>query len=103
MQLKLGRQEELIEQTAKILSDITNYTSIVLKPELSKVLIKKVQIMPIDGEFVLLIVVTNSGIIRDTIVRFPEGVEPSYLKKFQICLQSVSETRVFRDKFPSNT
>lgn len=91
--IKTRQTEELIEQTAKILSDITNYTSIVLKPELSKVLIKKVQIMPIDGEFALLIVVTNSGIIRDTIVRFPEGVEPSYLEKVSNML-----TECFRDK-----
>ncbi len=79
--IKTQHTEEIIGQTAKILSDITNYTSVVLKPQLSKVLIKRVQIMPIDGEFALLIVVTNSGIIRDTIIRFSEEVEPSYLER----------------------
>lgn len=91
--IKTEQIEEIIAQTAKILSDITNYTSIVLKPELSKVLIKKIKIMPIDEEFALLIVVTNSGIIRDTIVRFPEGVESSYLEKISNML-----TERFSDK-----
>ena len=79
--IKAMQTEEIISQTAKILSDMTNYTSVVLKPQLSKVLIKKLQIIPLDNEFALLVVVTNSAIIRDAIIRIPEGVEPGYLER----------------------
>lgn len=79
--IKANQTEEIISQTAKILSDMTNYTSVVLKPQLSKVLIRRLQIIPLDDEFALLVVVTNSGIIRDAIVKIPAGIEKSELER----------------------
>lgn len=92
---KARQTEEIISQTAKILSDMTNYTSVVLKPQLSKVLIKRIQIIPLDNEFALLVVVTNSAIIRDAIIRFPKGVEPSYLEKISNMLTERFKNKSF--------
>jgi heat-inducible transcriptional repressor len=63
--------EQVIFQTSKILSDITNYTAVVLGPKLSSVLVKHIQLVPIDNRFALLMVVTNTGIVRDAMIPIP--------------------------------
>jgi heat-inducible transcriptional repressor len=71
--------EQVIFHTAKMLSEMTNYTSIALAPQLSKVLIKHIQLVPVDREFALLVVVTSSGILKDTLISIPEGMDGDYL------------------------
>ncbi|SFP79366.1 heat-inducible transcriptional repressor HrcA [Caldicoprobacter faecalis] len=73
--------EKVIEQVARILSDITNYTSVVLGPQLNKVLIKRIELIPVDRQYALLLVVTSAGIIKDTIIRIPADVDSGYLNR----------------------
>ncbi|MFU0799709.1 MAG: heat-inducible transcriptional repressor HrcA [Xylanivirga thermophila] len=78
---KNSQLEDIISQTARVISDITDYTSVVLRPQLNKILIKRIQLIPIDQAYGLLVVVTDSGIIRDSVIRLPEGIEPGYLDR----------------------
>ena len=71
--------EQIIFHTAKILSEITNYTSIAMAPQLSKVMIRHIQLVPVDDGFALLVIVTSSGILKDTLIRIPEGIDSDYL------------------------
>nr|MBO2494215.1 heat-inducible transcription repressor HrcA [Clostridia bacterium] len=85
--------EKIIEQVAKVLSDITNYTSVVLGPQLNKILIKRIQLIPVEGQYTLLVVVTSAGIIKDTIIRVPADIDPGYLDRVSNML-----TEHYRDK-----
>ena len=85
--------EQIIFQTSKILSDITNYTAVVLGPKLSRVLVKHIQLVPIDNHFALLMVVTNTGIVRDAMITIPPGVGVEYLTRISNLLN-----HLYRDK-----
>lgn len=85
--------EQVIFQTSKILSDITNYTAVVLGPKLNRISVKHIQLMPIDSRYALLVVVTNTGIVRDAIISIPEGVGEDYLNKVSNMLGDL-----FKDK-----
>ncbi|MGI6112897.1 MAG: heat-inducible transcriptional repressor HrcA [Mahellales bacterium] len=78
---KLEETEKVIIQTAKVLSDLTNYTSLVLSPQLNKVVIRRIQLVAIDKGLALVVVVTSAGIVKDSIIRIPETVEPGDLEK----------------------
>jgi len=78
---RLLQIEEVIFQTAKILSDITHYTSIAMAPQLDKVAIKHIQLVPVDKGFALLVVVTNSVILKDTLISIPEDISSEDLFK----------------------
>ena len=53
--LNVGRIEYLMQQTAKALAILTNYTTIVTEPKSTKIRIKHIQLVPIDKNTVVLI------------------------------------------------
>lgn len=87
--------EKIIEQVAKILSDITSYTSVVLGPRLNKVLIRHIELIPVDGQYALLLVVTSAGIIKDTIIRIPGDIDAGYLKRISNMLTAHYHNKTF--------
>ncbi len=78
---KADEVEEIIKQTAWVLSNMTKYTSIVLSPQLHAVRIKHVQLVPVSEGKALCVIVTDAGIVRDSIVRVPHGVAVEELEK----------------------
>jgi len=92
---KTRQIEQIIFQTAKILSDITNYTSVVLTPQLNKVLIKHIQLVPLNSTCALLVIVTSSGIIKDAIVDIPEDISSEYLNRISNMLTSIYKGKSF--------
>ncbi|NLI61091.1 MAG: heat-inducible transcription repressor HrcA [Clostridiales bacterium] len=89
--------EQIIFQTSRILSTITNYTAVVLEPKLNEVLIKHIQLVPIDRRCALLVVVTNTGIARDTIIRISEGVDSDYLYRISNMLNQLYKDKSLDD------
>ncbi len=73
--------EQIIFHTAEILSEVTNYTSLAMAPRLNKVMIRHIQLVQVDEELALLLIVTSSGILRDTLIRIPEGINNDYLSR----------------------
>ena len=96
-QNKIMQLEQVIFQTAKVLSEITNYTSIALAPQLSKVTIRHIQLVPVDMDFALLVVVTSSGILKDTLIRIPEGMDNEFLNKISNLLNDKFQGKTFSE------
>ncbi|WP_130806610.1 heat-inducible transcriptional repressor HrcA [Senegalia massiliensis] len=76
---EIGRVEELIENSASILSKLTNYTSLAIAPQLKLSNIKHIQLVPVDDLRVLLVIVTDSGIVKNTILRLDNIVSNDQL------------------------
>lgn len=70
---KFNEVEEVLEQTANILSELTNYTSIILGPEAFNTSLKHLQAVPISDESLVVILVTNSGKVEHKTLSIPEG------------------------------
>ena len=79
---RMEQVEGLVRQTATALSEITRYTAMVMPPQIDSVRIKHVQLVQINAERVLLVLVTDSGIIRDVMLRMPEGMNTQDLDRF---------------------
>lgn len=78
--LNVGRIEYLMQQTAKALAILTNYTTIVTEPKSTKIRIKHIQLVPIDKNTVAAVVVTDSKAIKNHIIRAKSvpGMEDLY-------------------------
>lgn len=92
---KISQIEQVICNTAKILSDITNYTSIVLAPQMNSIVIKHIQLVPIDNRLALLVIVTNAGILKDTVVKIPEDIDADYLNRISNILNKLYKNKSF--------
>jgi heat-inducible transcriptional repressor len=71
--------EALIRRAAGVLSDATRYTSVIVTPQLNTLRIRNLQLVPVSDDLALMIIVTNAGIVKDTVLRIPEGITPDML------------------------
>lgn len=66
--------EQLIQNSAKVLSAITSYTALAISPQLRESKIKHIQLIPIDSHQILMVLVSNSGVVRNSIFRLDREV-----------------------------
>jgi heat-inducible transcriptional repressor len=78
---KVQEAEVLFDQSAKILSDLTNYTSVVLGPNALDMKLRHMQIIPLSSQMAVAIFVTNTGHVENRQIVLPNSIEPSDLEK----------------------
>ena len=74
---KVNKVEELVKRTARIVTDITNYTSVILLDNMDDVRVKAVRLVDLMDGSVMIVIVTDSGVIRDSIVEVSAGMSES--------------------------
>ncbi len=75
IQSRVDEVARVIEETNRVLSSLTNYTSVVLGPKTSaNPTVKHVQLMPLDPGKALVVVVSGSGIVQNRMINVPEGL-----------------------------
>ena len=79
---KIQETEQVIQQVAVILSQLTNYTSIVLGPEIFSTTLKHMQLIPLNEETAVAIIVTNTGYVENKVVSIPENLPVHEMEKF---------------------
>ena len=67
--------DDAIKECMQIISDITNYTSIVLGKESKDNTLKSLNIVPIDDKKVVALVVVSNGHVENKKVTIPDGVD----------------------------
>ncbi|SMO50535.1 heat-inducible transcriptional repressor HrcA [Melghirimyces algeriensis] len=73
--------EQTIQQTVSILSRITNYTSIMLGPELYDNKLKHLQVVPLNDRMAVAILVTDTGHVDQRWITVPDGVSLSSIEQ----------------------
>ncbi|GEN84643.1 heat-inducible transcription repressor HrcA [Sporosarcina luteola] len=73
--------EELIRNSAKIISELTNYTSILLGPDMSMHSVKRFSIVPLDETKAVAIIVTDNGHVENRVFDVPKGMMASDIEK----------------------
>ncbi|UJZ86390.1 heat-inducible transcriptional repressor HrcA [Heyndrickxia coagulans] len=78
---KIDEMEELVKKSAQILSEMTNYTAILLGPEVKDTKLKNMQIVPLNEKTAVAIMITDTGRVENKTVSLPEGFRPGELEK----------------------
>ncbi|MDL4841488.1 heat-inducible transcriptional repressor HrcA [Aquibacillus rhizosphaerae] len=73
--------EQVVQKSAKVLSDLTNYTSIILGPEVFETKLKQLQIISLSPQTAVAILVTNTGHVEHRSFSVPTEIHPSDLEK----------------------
>lgn len=73
--------ENIVQRSAKILSELTNYTAIVLGPAVKENKLKKLQIVPLNKETAIAIIVTDTGHVENRMFHLPESIDASDIEK----------------------
>lgn len=73
----MNRMEDVLVTATRALSELTDYTAVMIGPSSSKV--KRIQLVPITESTALMVTVTDTGVHKDTIVPVPSDVSPDHL------------------------
>jgi len=71
--------EQVIRYAAQVLSEATHYTAVVAAPQAQRQKIKRVQLVPVTDNTALLVIVTSDNLVKDTVVRIPDGLSADHL------------------------
>ncbi|MBQ9942569.1 MAG: heat-inducible transcription repressor HrcA [Christensenellaceae bacterium] len=77
---RMDQVEGIIDQAAKVLSDVTNMTSLVLAPQISRIEIKRIQIVKLSEGKALMLFVFDTGMVKDVMISIPRDMDSSYLE-----------------------
>jgi heat-inducible transcriptional repressor len=70
----LGEIDRIVKDTTKILSALTNYTALVVPPQMSKTTIKHIQLVAMDSMNILAVVVTNIGVVKSVMIKLTKPI-----------------------------
>lgn len=65
---RANQMEDVIHQAAQVLSGLTHYTAVVMSPKGSEIRLRNLQLVQVNSQSALLVIVTDGGIIRDTVI-----------------------------------
>jgi heat-inducible transcriptional repressor len=89
--------EDIVMQTARVLCNMTNYTSVVIGPKMNKVLIKSIQLVPVDEHHALMVVVTSAGVMKDLLLDLPQGINRDYLGRVSNMFTDLFRNKTFAE------
>jgi heat-inducible transcriptional repressor len=78
----------LLQNAAKVLSEITNYTALAISPQLKSSKVKHIQLVPIDEKQILLIIVNNSDIVKNSIFKLDKPISADLLNSLSNILNN---------------
>ncbi len=71
--------DQLVQNSAKLLSQITSYTALALSPQIKETKIKHIQLIPIDKTQILLIIVNETGLVKNTVFKMENPIPDDQL------------------------
>ncbi|NLM21686.1 MAG: heat-inducible transcription repressor HrcA [Peptococcaceae bacterium] len=77
---RLDELQEVIEYTGKLVSQVTNLTSLVLKPKNRESALKKIYFLPYETGKAIMVTVKDNGTVDNSIVDIGEDTSPEELQ-----------------------
>ena len=91
-------RDEAIKEALNLLSNLTNYTSVALGPDVNNTLVKKLDFVPLNARQAVILIVTEHGNVQNQMVTIPRGMNLEELRKIVVmlddCLKNVPLSKV---------
>ena len=69
-----GDVENIIHDVTKVISELTNYTSVGMTPSAEEETIRSMTLLPCGDDRALLVIITGERILRDSFISIPDGM-----------------------------
>lgn len=85
---RMQEMENVIQRATELLSQITNYTAVVLGPHLYRATFQHIQLLPLAPTRALLVVVTNARVVEHHVLDIPASMTRQDLERVSQVLNS---------------
>lgn len=82
------KTEQLLKQVAKVLADSTNYATMISAPAIRKNKVKFIQLSKVDSHQILVVVVVEGNVIKNSILPVEEELDDETILKLNILLNT---------------
>ena len=94
---KANNVEEVIKNTAKVISELTSYTSVgVINPDLTEK-IKTIKFFRYKPDSALVLIVTERRLLKDNYIQVPETMTDDQLSEAERALDSICKEKSFEE------
>ena len=76
---RMRRMDDAIDRAAQVLSELTQYTAVVTAPGGRQPRLRTIQLVPVSATSALVIIVTDAGVIRDSVIRISDQLDSDTL------------------------
>ena len=76
---KMREIEQIIVNSARVLSSATNQTSLIMGPQFKKSAFKQLRILPLDEKSGLVVLITDTGFIKNKVIDLKQSLSPNEL------------------------
>lgn len=83
---RIGQTGEVLTDAARVISDLTQYVSIVTPPKSKNVNVASIQLMPVNPMTAMVVLLTDTGMIQNTPITLPRSVTPEELSSMSALL-----------------
>lgn len=94
---RMQQMEDIIYSAAQALSDMTKYTSVLMMPKRGELKVSALQLVRISKGTALLVIITDGGIIRDSVVHVSETLDNNSLFSISNMLTESLKGRSLRE------
>lgn len=75
---KITEIDAILKNTAKVISEITNLTSVAVIPDITGAVVDSIKIVKLNDSSALVVIVTNLGILKDATVEIASALGDEY-------------------------
>lgn len=76
---RIRQMEDVVASAAQALSEMTHYTALVMMPKQLELRISCLQLVPMPNSLALLVIITDGGIIRDSVIQVSSSLDADAL------------------------
>ena len=81
IQIEVNEIDLLLKNSARILSQLTRFTSFIVAPQLKKTRVKRFQLVPVTSDKILLVIIMQNNIIRNIIIQLNKPIPGDQLNR----------------------
>jgi heat-inducible transcriptional repressor len=93
----MGKIDSLMQETARALAILTNYTTIVSEPKLTNPRMRHIQFVPIDAETVIMVLVTDNKVAKNHTIYVDHPMDYETLNKLSVAFNSLFSGRALQE------
>jgi heat-inducible transcriptional repressor len=80
-EVKIQEIDKFIQQISRVISSVTNYTSLVFGPVIRKSAFKQLKVLPLEAGEGLAILITDTGFIKHKVIKLPPSLKEKELER----------------------
>lgn len=100
---KITEIDDILKNTAKVISEITNLTSVAYAPDIENSVIRNIKIVKLTPVSALIIIVTDREVLKDAVTSVPEDIPEDYFEQAgRFATSAFAGHRIYEAAEPKN-